>query len=113
MQTYYSLIIFPEEPEPDKKLQQTEIPSPESLYEQMCENLKVIPCRYFLAHLDNQKLYLRYHQFSPDEIRAIAKPLWNNYQVEKLYLDGNWIEENGMKYIARMIRQNDFITELV
>lgn len=37
----------------------------------------------------------------------------NNFQTEKLHLDGNWIECNGAKYLSRMIRQNDFITELV
>jgi hypothetical protein len=42
----------------------------------MCENLKVIPCRYFMAHIDKQKLIMRYHQFSDEEIRAISKPLW-------------------------------------
>jgi hypothetical protein len=30
-----------------------------------------------------------------------------------LHLDGNWIECNSAKYISKMIRQNDFITELV
>ena len=30
-----------------------------------------------------------------------------------MLLDGNWIlEAQGVKYISRMIRQNDFITEL-
>lgn len=42
----------------------------------MCENLNVIPSRYFMAHIDDQKLVLKYHQFSDDEIRAISKPLW-------------------------------------
>ena len=27
-------------------------------------------------------------------------------------LDGNWIEYSGAKYLSRMVRQNDFITEL-
>jgi len=36
----------------------------------------------------------------------------NNFHVEKLYLDGNWIECDGAKYLSRMIRQNDFITDL-
>lgn len=79
----------------------------------MCDNLKVIPCRYFMAHIENKKLIMRYHQFSDDDVRAISKPLWNNFHVEKLYLDGNWIEFNGAKYLSRMVRQNDFITELV
>ena len=32
--------------------------------------------------------------------------------MEKLDLDGNWIDKGGAKYISKMIRQNDFITEL-
>ena len=79
----------------------------------MCDNHKVTPCRYFLDHIDDQKLILRYHQFSSDEIGAISKSLSNNFHVEKLFLDGNWIEQDGIKYISKMIRQNDFITELV
>lgn len=87
-----------------------------------------------MAHIEDQKLVLKYHQFSEDELRAMSKPLWvdnifkmfwiylllmffnfekNNFNVEKLYLDGNWIVYNGAKYVARMIRKNDFITELV
>jgi len=61
--------------------------NPKEVYKKMCDNLKVIPCRYFMAHIDNQKL--------------------------KLHLDGNWIEYAGAKYLSRMIRMNDFITELV
>ena len=48
----------------------------------MCQNLKVTPCRYFLAHIDKQKLTMKYHQFSEDEIRAISKPLWVNYKLQ-------------------------------
>ena len=53
-----------------------DVDSPKSLYRRMCRNLKVIPCRYFMAHLDNNKLVLRNHQFSKEEIRAMSKPLW-------------------------------------
>ena len=42
----------------------------------MCENLNVVPCSYFMAHIEDQTLVLKYHQFSSDEIRAISKPLW-------------------------------------
>ncbi|RMZ94674.1 leucine-rich repeat-containing 74B-like, partial [Brachionus plicatilis] len=86
--------------------------TPKDIYINMCENLKVIPCRYFMAHIENKKLVMRYHQFSNEEVRAISKPLWHNFNVEKLYLDGNWIEFSGAKYLSRMVRQNDFITEL-
>lgn len=81
-------------------------------YKTMCENLNIVPCRFFMAHIEDQTLTLKYHQFSTDEIRAMAKPLWNNIHVEKLLLDGNWIQAEGAKYISRMIRQNDFITEV-
>jgi hypothetical protein len=50
--------------------------SPKHVYKKMCDNLKVIPCRYYLAHIDKQRLTMKYHQFSEDEIRAISKPLW-------------------------------------
>ena len=50
--------------------------NPKEVYKKMCDNLKVIPCRYFMAHIDNQKLTMKYHQFSNEEIRAISKPLW-------------------------------------
>ena len=42
----------------------------------MCESLNVVPCSYFMAHIEDQTLVLKYHQFSSDEVRAIAKPLW-------------------------------------
>ena len=41
----------------------------------MCDSLKVIPCRYLMANIENQKLIMKYHQFSNEEIRAISKPL--------------------------------------
>jgi len=82
------------------------------LYKKMCETLNIVPCRYFMAHVEDQTLVLKYHQFSADEIRAISKPLWNNSKIEKLFLDGNFIEGQGAKYLSRMLRQNDFITEL-
>lgn len=50
--------------------------TPKDIYIKMCKNLKVIPCRYFMAHIENKRLVMRYHQFSNDEIRAISKPLW-------------------------------------
>jgi hypothetical protein len=60
--------------------------NPKALYKKMCDNLKVIPCRYFMAHLDNQRLSLRYHQFSHEEVRAISKPLWVFFFKTYLYM---------------------------
>jgi hypothetical protein len=41
----------------------------------MCKILKVVPCRYFVAHIDNQRLTMKYRQFSQDEIKAVCRPL--------------------------------------
>jgi len=53
-----------------------ELYTPKQMYKKMCDNLNVIPCRYFLAHIEKEKIVMRFHQFSNDEIRAISKPLW-------------------------------------
>jgi hypothetical protein len=45
-------------------------------YKKMCSNLSVVPCSYFMAHVEDQTLVLKFHQFSSDEIRALSKPLW-------------------------------------
>ena len=87
--------------------------NPINVYKRMCNHLKVIPCSYFMAQIDKNKITLKYHQLSADEIRAMTKPLISNFKVEKLDLDGNWIKYDGAKYLSRMIRANDFITELV
>jgi hypothetical protein len=35
----------------------------------------VIPCSYFIKHLDDQSLSMNHHQFRTSEIKAISKPL--------------------------------------
>lgn len=66
----------------EEKVEPEDEHTPKYIYKQMCQNLKVTPCRYFLAHIDKQKLTMKYHQFSEDEIRAISKPLWVNYKLQ-------------------------------
>jgi hypothetical protein len=60
---------------------------------------RVFPYKIFIDLKILKKIFLKFFK--------------NNISVEKLHLDGNWIEHNGAKYLSRMIRQNDFITELV
>jgi hypothetical protein len=45
-------------------------------YKKICATLNVVPCSYFMANIEDQTLTLRYHQFSSEDVRAIAKPLW-------------------------------------
>jgi hypothetical protein len=44
-------------------------------YHQLCEEAKIVPCSYFMAHIQKDEMVLRYHQFSTDDIRAITKTL--------------------------------------
>ncbi|CAF1129647.1 unnamed protein product [Rotaria sordida] len=81
-------------------------------YRELCLHTKIIPCSYFMAHIQNKEMILRYHQFSTDDIRAIAKTLSSNLNIERLFLDGNYLQQQAAKYISRMIIVNDFITEL-
>lgn len=37
----------------------------------------------------------------------------DNITLEKLNLQGNWIEGDGAAAMARMLEENDYITELV
>ena len=101
-------------------------------YRDLCQQSNVIPCTYFMAHIQDKELVLRYHQFSHEDVRVIARTLSvmkisfliefsfrfqfcskSNLFVEKLLLDGNFLQQQAAKYIAQMIVTNDFITELV
>lgn len=44
-------------------------------YREYCQQSKLIPCSYFMAHIEDRELTLRYHQFSNDDVRAIARTL--------------------------------------
>ena len=44
-------------------------------YKKVCDDLNVIPCRYFIEHIDQQTLCMNHHQFRTNEIKAISKPL--------------------------------------
>ena len=63
----------------------------------MCDSLKVIPCRYLMANIENQKLIMKYHQFSNEEIRAISKPLCHHIRVILNYLSQNRLNHYTFK----------------
>ena len=44
-------------------------------YRDFCGQANVIPCSYFMAHIQDRELVLRYHQFSTEDLRAIARTL--------------------------------------
>ena len=44
-------------------------------YRELCADSKIVPCSYFLAHIKDDKMLLRYHQFNTADIQAITKTL--------------------------------------
>ena len=49
--------------------------SRKSQYRELCQQSNVIPCTYFMAHIQDKELVLRYHQFNTEDIRVIARTL--------------------------------------
>lgn len=39
--------------------------------------------------------------------------LQTNKKIEKINLEGNWIEAEGSIYLAKMLKNNIYVTELV
>ncbi|CAF0833626.1 unnamed protein product [Adineta ricciae] len=81
-------------------------------YRELCADSKIVPCSYFMAHIKDDKMLLRYHQFNTADIQAITKTLITNYTIEQLSLDGNFLQREAAKYITQLIAVNEFITEL-
>lgn len=44
-------------------------------YRELCADAKLVPCSYFMAHIQDDKMILRYHQFNTADIEAITKTL--------------------------------------
>ncbi|CAF5208618.1 unnamed protein product, partial [Rotaria magnacalcarata] len=87
-------------------------PTGRQLYRELCKEASLIPCSYFLAHIQDNEMILRYHQFNTEDIKAITKTLVTNLSIDHLYLDGNFLQEQATKYITQLILTNDSITEL-
>ncbi|CAF3430854.1 unnamed protein product [Rotaria sp. Silwood1] len=87
-------------------------PTGREQYRELCQQAKIIPCSYFMAHIQDSEMILRYHQFNTEDIRAITKTLWTNLSVEHLFLDGNYLQQQATKHITQLILTNDSITEL-
>ncbi|CAF4612401.1 unnamed protein product, partial [Rotaria sp. Silwood2] len=87
-------------------------PTGREQYRELCEQAKIIPCSYFMAHIQDSEMILRYHQFNTEDIRVLTKTLCTNLSVEHLLLDGNYLQQQATKHITQLILTNDSITEL-
>lgn len=83
-----------------------------SNYLKICQQYGIVPISYFVRHIVDNEITMRYHGLSPTAAKAIALVLRNNISLEKLNLDGNWIGSEGGECMARMLEENEYITEL-
>jgi len=81
-------------------------------YVHICNTTGVIPASYFLEHIQDKEFAMKYHGLGPLGAKAIAWPLQSNKKIEKLNLEGNWIEGEGTVYLAKMLKNNYYLTEL-
>ncbi|XP_021367603.1 leucine-rich repeat-containing protein 74B-like isoform X2 [Mizuhopecten yessoensis] len=86
--------------------------SGKSNYKKICSQFGVVPISYFVRHILDQELVMRYHGLGPVAAKAMALVLKDNVTLEKLNLNGNWIEGPGGEAMARMLEENDYISEV-
>ncbi|CAF1449159.1 unnamed protein product [Adineta ricciae] len=100
----------------DTDIEQEEEPkkdfSCKGLYLDQCHRHGVIPSTYFLRHIDNKSLTIRYSGLKPINIKVMIPSLKMNANITKLDLRDNGLGSNGATYIAQLIEDNGFITEL-
>ena len=56
-------------------------------YRDLCQQSNVIPCTYFMGHIQDKELVLRYHQFSSEDVRVIARTLSVSFSFQFVFLD--------------------------
>ncbi|XP_041352669.1 leucine-rich repeat-containing protein 74B-like [Gigantopelta aegis] len=96
---------------------ENEFPDDESdptkcLYFKICEHLDITPVSYFLRHINDKHITMRYHNLSPDEVKAIALVLKDTVNVETLNISGNYIKDDGCYAMCRMLEENDYVVEI-
>ncbi|XP_071162438.1 leucine-rich repeat-containing protein 74A-like [Mytilus edulis] len=84
----------------------------ERKYIDICNKTGVIPVSYFVRHIQNKEFEMKYHGLGPLGAKAIALPLRSNRKIEKVNIEGNWIESQGAIYLAQMLANNIYLTEL-
>ncbi|KAK3100393.1 hypothetical protein FSP39_019230, partial [Pinctada imbricata] len=84
----------------------------QELYKRACNYLKVTPISYFLRNMNSYKIIMPYHPLGIKGLKACCMALLNNSEVQVLDLTDCDIDVNGAVYIADLLRENHFITDL-
>ncbi len=82
------------------------------LYLDQCRRHGVIPSTHFLRHMDNETLTIRYCGLKPVNIKVMVPSLTINTNITKLDLRDNGLGSRGAVYIAQLLKENEYITEL-
>ncbi|XP_060595801.1 leucine-rich repeat-containing protein 74A-like [Ruditapes philippinarum] len=82
-------------------------------YVKVCEDMGISPTTYFIKHIQDRELKMKFHGLGPQRMKALSIPLQMNTNIEILNLEGNAIDEDGAICLTKVLRENFFITELV
>lgn len=82
-------------------------------YIKVCEEMGISPTTYFIKHIQDRELKMKFHGLGPTRMRALSVPLETNTNIEILNLEGNAIDSEGAICITKVLKENFFITELV
>lgn len=82
-------------------------------YLRMCQKLDIQPITYFLKHMQDTELVMKYHGLGPLGVKAMSDPLEINTTIEKMDLEGNYILGIGAVYLSRVLKDNVYVTELI
>lgn len=82
-------------------------------YVKVCEDMGISPTTYFIKHIQDRELKMKFHGLGPQRMKALAIPLQCNTNIEILNLTGNAIDADGAMCLTKVLKENFFITELV
>lgn len=95
---------------PDKTGEDT---TPKGRYLKICEDMGIQPATYFIKHMSDTELVMKFHGLGPEGMKAMAESLMINTILEKIDLEGNYILGEGTSHLTRVLKENVYVTELV
>lgn len=85
----------------------------EKSYIHACEGQGVTPVTYFIQHIEDTEVKLKFRGLGPQGAKALGVPLKKNNTIERIDLGDNWIEMTGGNCIADVLKENIYITDLI
>ncbi|KAL8564559.1 hypothetical protein ACOMHN_003317 [Nucella lapillus] len=82
-------------------------------YEAACDNIGVTPASCFVRRIDNREVAMKFRGLGPVGTKALCVPLKTNSTVERLDLEGNWIQQPGCMSVANMLSENIYLSDLI